>query len=88
MSAQQRTPQKKRQPDGDLALFGGKLVNRQRIAKDLNVSPERVSAMIAMPDGLPHIRMGLRYYFDPEAVLAWFLKRQTQNNPSRSKKSQ
>jgi hypothetical protein len=75
---------KTRVPDGAVELFDGKLVNRRCLAeKYLHCPAERVSKMIHL--GLPHIKIGARLWFDPDAVLAWFKQRETQNNQNRKK---
>jgi len=68
-------------------LFDGKLVNRFAMAKLLNCTPGLVSKMIKRKDGMPYIRMGARYWFSPENVLAWFQKQQQQDNPTRKARS-
>lgn len=77
---------KTREKDGSVDLFDGRLVNRQRMAEMLKCPLTRISAMMNMPNGLPHIRIGARYWFDPEAVLAWFKEKQTQANPDRKRR--
>ncbi len=72
--------------DGELSLFEGRLVNRQRMAKLLECRPTLVSAMMKRPNGLPHIKEGQRYWFDPEAVLEWFKSRQTSPAPTQGKR--
>lgn len=73
--------------DGAIQLFDGKLVNTVRMCEILQCPPDRLRRMIAMPDGLPRIKIGARYWFNPDAVLAWLSARQSQANPTRRKRS-
>lgn len=69
--------------DGPIELFGGKLVNTKRMCEILKCPPDRLRQMMALPNGLPRIKIGARYWFDPNAVLAWLTARQSQANPMR-----
>ena len=80
-------PRPTRVKDGSLDLFDGRLVNRERMAEILKCPLPRISAMMKLPNGLPFIRIGARYWFDPEAVLAWFKEKQTQANCTNRKRS-
>lgn len=77
---------KTRVPDKAIEAFGGKLVNTKALCKLLGCRPESVTRMIAQRDGLPHIRIGARNWFDPEAVFEWFKKQEVQKNPTKRNK--
>lgn len=65
-----------RPKDGPQSLFGGKLVNKKRLcsADMLGCSVSTLNGY--MRKGMPFIKVGQRYFFDPDACVAWFRSKQ------------
>jgi hypothetical protein len=65
-----------RTKDGPRELFGGRLVNRKRLAGPdlLNCPASTISRYIRK--GMPVIRVGQSLLFDPDACCSWFRAQQ------------
>jgi hypothetical protein len=71
--------------DGKIELFNGALVNRAKMLEILQCPSGRLTSMMSRENGLPHIRIGGRIWFDPDSVKAWMKNLETQANPTRAK---
>jgi hypothetical protein len=64
----------------------GDFIPITEFARMVNRSRRTVSKMIAMPDGLPHLRFGPETHIPLEEAKQWLAKRVCRRNPIRERR--
>jgi hypothetical protein len=58
-------------------------MTRRQLAREFSCTERTISRWMALPDGLPHTRIGARTLFRAESVRTWLDSREVQPNQRR-----